>query len=1383
MADDAPVPIYTFRLSDLPKLDLQVDRGTDFTAWRLQWDSYSQLSGLIRQPAEKQVQALSLCFSRETLVVVQNLGLTDEARNDVSQIIQALQRYVDGHVNETVERRTFRKRVQQQGETFDDFLISLRELAKTCKFCSDTCKEKSIRDQIIEGCSDGDTIEDLLQESDLSLAKAVTICRSREAAKRHRHEIHTTEMSGVAGVSAMHKPRQQQQMAGPICQGCGYPVHQGGRRQCPAYNQVCMSCHKVGHFAKVCRSRNPRPPPSFSHSASPQTQQADTQPGVIQSKPGAKALHVSHDQHQLQLYTMQEAITEPAPTVTVDISSMTGTHSIEVLPDSGADISAAGPEVLAKMGHHKDNILTSNITPRTVNGLSMTPLGRVPVTMQLGQVKYEDNLHIYPGISGALLSWRAAKALRILPSCYPLPIPMGQPSAPLNQLAKLQHPGNPPSQQISQDLMDQYPTVFDGQIRIMAGETFHITLVENAVPFCVKTPRSIPFAYRDKLKAELDLLLDQNIIAPVTEVTDWCAPIVVTPKKGSDRIRMCVDLSRLNRYVKRERFQSPTPAEAVADIAASEATYFTIIDAAKGYHQCPLDTESQLYTTFITPFGRYKYLRAPYGLSSIAEHYNRRMAEAFEGLTGHRRVVDDVVIYDKDRESHIAHVHQFLQRCRDKQISLNKDKCDFCQMQVTFAGFQLSSTGYRIHSAITDAVSQFPTPATRSDLRSFFGLANQLSSSTDMVSKLLLPLRSLLSTKHDFLWSAEHDRAFSEAKTKLTEVPTLAYFSLDKQTRLCTDASRQGLGFVLQQLSSTEQWNLVQAGSRFLTPAESRYAVIELELLAVAWAVAKCHMFLGGLQHFTVVTDHNPLIPILNSHRLDEIENPRLQRLRARLMAYNLTAVWCKGTAHAAPDALSRHPILKPTPEDSIAEVSEDQTPEPSISEIRICQTATVDSLRLTELLHHANSDEDYAQLKDIILKGFPSHKGELPQSCRPYWQVRHNLTIDEDLIIYGCRLLIPYKLRREVLKQLHESHQGTQRTKQRARLTVYWPGIDNDIDNLISQCHQCQSHLPANPKEPMIAKPRPSRPFEELAADFCYHAGRCYLIIVDCYTDWPTVVPMGKNVTAAALVTVLRELFCRTAVPDLIWSDGGPQFTSRQFQSFAAQWGFKHQTSSPHYPQSNGKAEAAVKSMKRILRAVWNGRYLDGDKLCKALLQYRNTPSLRDGLSPAQKLFGHPLQDTIPAHPKSFDPQWQPNKEETAERTEKTQQTAIKYYNRTAKPLPEIHVGSQIALQDPRTKLWDTYGIVVGVGPHRQYMIKTAAGQTLTRNRKFIKRRVPLLDQPQSSCPAPVQDGNTRMSQQLQRSTSVPEQPRRSTRQRKPTRRLIEDPTWNNDS
>ena len=314
--------------------------------------------------------------------------------------------------------------------------------------------------------------------------------------------------------------------------------------------------------------------------------------------------------------------------------------------------------------------------------------------------------------------------------------------------------------------------------------------------------------------------------------------------------------------------------------------------------------------TFITPFGRFKHLRAPYGLS---EHYNCHMAEVFEGLMEYRWIVDDIVIYDKDVESHLANVRQFLQRCQEQRISLNKDKCVFCQPRVTFAGFQLSPEGYQIDSSIIEAISNFPTPAIRTDLRSFCGLVNQLFSSTDTVAQLLLPFSPLLSTKNYFLWLDELDQAFSKAKQHVVEIPTLTYFSMIKPTQLCTDASRHGIGFVLQQQSEIGEWTLVQAGPHFLTPMESRYAVIELELLAVTWAVLKCKIFLAGLQQFQIITDHSPLVPILNNHRLDEIDNPRLQRLHTRLMAYNFTATWCEGNTHAAPDALSRYPVCEPS--------------------------------------------------------------------------------------------------------------------------------------------------------------------------------------------------------------------------------------------------------------------------------------------------------------------------------------------------------------------------------------------------------------------------------------------------------------------------------------
>ena len=404
----------------------------------------------------------------------------------------------------------------------------------------------------------------------------------------------------------------------------------------------------------------------------------------------------------------------------------------------------------------------------------------------------------------------------------------------------------------AEQLMLEYSPVFDGQLHTMPGEQFHISITDDAKPFCVSKPRTIPLAYR--MKAEIDLLVDKKIIAPVTEPSDWCAPIVVAPKKNSDKIRMCVDLSKLNKYVRREQYPSTTPAEAVADITQTQAKLFTVLDALKGYHQYPLDEESQNLTTFITPFGRFKYLRAPYGISSISEHYNRRMDEALAGMQNFRKIVDNVIIFDSNQQEHIVHVRELLRRCQEKEISLNREKFKFCQMTALFAGFILTPGGYTISDDITNAISRFPTPT---DLWSFFGLVNQLAASTSNIAEVLAPLRPLLSARNDFLWTPDHDQAFQHAKEMLVTALTLAQ---KKETHLYTDASTLGIGFVLMQKQdgTDGERKTVQAGSRFLTDTESRYAVIELECLAIAWATMFSSLDVTTSQSLQTTTHWSP---------------------------------------------------------------------------------------------------------------------------------------------------------------------------------------------------------------------------------------------------------------------------------------------------------------------------------------------------------------------------------------------------------------------------------------------------------------------------------------------------------------------------------------------
>ena len=368
---------------------------------------------------------------------------------------------------------------------------------------------KSIRDQIIEGMLDGDSVEELLRERDLSLDTAISKCRAQEAAKKQRAQI----ADGTQVQTIRHQPaRQQDRSKGRpqiSCPGCGAPPHSGGRQHCPAFNRVCHKCRTVGHLARVCRSRRQSPrPPAYNN-------------------PGAMAVQLESSQDEPPPEVNSSSVEgdfEPAPTIQLHVESLNGSSTITVLPDSGADVSVAGLAVLDKLNEHPDNLLQSDVTPRAVNGSRMSPVGKLPVTFSLGATEYRDVFHIYPQVRGALLSWKAARGLRILPECYPHP----SLATTLPSIAKVSHESHSSS---DSDVMAAFPSVFDGQVKTMEGENFRIELAKNARPFCVHTPRSVPFAYCEKLRAELDLLQAQGTVP-----TEWCAPIVVTPKKNTEAL-------------------------------------------------------------------------------------------------------------------------------------------------------------------------------------------------------------------------------------------------------------------------------------------------------------------------------------------------------------------------------------------------------------------------------------------------------------------------------------------------------------------------------------------------------------------------------------------------------------------------------------------------------------------------------------------------------------------------------------------------------------------------------------------------------------------------------------------------------------------------------
>ena len=186
------------------KLDLSVDRGERFITWKSRWQDYALLSKLSTKESEVQMAIFRSCLDDETLKVMRQLTVAEGDEKKPDKYIEKLEEHANGLLNVTIERRNLNLRTQQEGETFDDFLISLKELLKTCNYC-ETCADVVIIDRIVIGLRDGDTIEKLLGKDKLTLKDCIALCRAEEAAKKYRAEITGGADCSLNAVSAYKK--------------------------------------------------------------------------------------------------------------------------------------------------------------------------------------------------------------------------------------------------------------------------------------------------------------------------------------------------------------------------------------------------------------------------------------------------------------------------------------------------------------------------------------------------------------------------------------------------------------------------------------------------------------------------------------------------------------------------------------------------------------------------------------------------------------------------------------------------------------------------------------------------------------------------------------------------------------------------------------------------------------------------------------------------------------------------------------------------------------------------------------------------------------------------------------------------------------------------
>ena len=581
-------------------------------------------------------------------------------------------------------------------------------------------------------------------------------------------------------------------------------------------------------------------------------------------------------------------------------------------------------------------------------------------------------------------------------------------------------------------------------------------------------------------------------------------------------------------------------------------------------------------------------------------------------------------------------------------------------------------------------------------------------------------------------------------------------FDTSKPTCMMTDWSQQGIGFLLMQKHCScsvdnnpkccrSGWHLTYAGSRFTTEVESRYSPTEGEALAVAWGLLKSRFFTLGCKKLVVATDHQPLVGLFKK-QLCQIPNPRLIKIREKTLMYTFEVVYTPGSGNKGADAVSRNPV------DSKVNLIGENRLEEEMNDISSMIIASLNEnlnnseqdlqVSFPSLITAIGKSELYGALQKLIVDGFPSTKSLLPSDIQRFWDVKDRLILlSSGIILMDDRIVIPSNHRSHILKILHSSHQGTSSMRRRANSSLYWPGMGNDIKNVRLNCEYCNKIAPQQTKEPLILTHDPQFPFQDVSGDFFTVNGNNYLVLVDRYSGWFTISFFEPyTATAKNLIQECAALFTAYGAPETFASDGGPQFVAAEFQSFLLDWGVKHRMSSAHYPQSNGRAEAAVKTAKRIITSyVSTSDPLNHTRLAQAILEHRNTPLPDLNLSPAQLLFHRVLRDKIPNHPMHYHlhKDWILTSRQREVLFQKKNSAMLKTYNATSKNLHPLEPRTKVLLLNnnkSKNFRWNTTGTIVQSLPFRKYKIRLdGSGRIVFRNRKFLREYLSSKRTPQS--------------------------------------------------
>jgi hypothetical protein len=494
-----------------------------------------------------------------------------------------------------------------------------------------------------------------------------------------------------------------------------------------------------------------------------------------------------------------------------------------------------------------------------------------------------------------------------------------------------------------EEMLKEYEDIFStGPTDIGHAKLITMDIDTGDSPPIAQQPYKVPLKHLEWLQQELNQLERAGVIEEC--VSQWASPIVIVPKKAAPGLppqkRLCVDYRALNSLLppvvnpttKAKGILTFVPLPRIDDLLGRlcGAKIFTSLDCTQGYHHIALSPEAQLKSAFVTPLGKFKFNKVPFGLAQAPAYFQLLINHITKGFPFVFAYLDDILIYSKNEMEHLAHLKQVFDRLREHDLKLKRRKCDFFKEELQYLGHLLGGSGIRPVPGKVQAIQDMPPPTTTREVRQVLGLAGYYRKFVPHYANVVKPLTRLCRQTPEFEWNPAAEKAFGILKEFMSKAPILSYPDPSRPFVLYTDASKYAWGGCLMQTAISPEDALKATGatpevlenykracptlayekeklhpityvSKQFQGSQLNWAALTKEAYAIYRGVLKLQFYIKGVP-VVIRTDHLPLEKMLKKNTASEMVN----NWALELESYYITIEHVPGVRNALADVLSR---------------------------------------------------------------------------------------------------------------------------------------------------------------------------------------------------------------------------------------------------------------------------------------------------------------------------------------------------------------------------------------------------------------------------------------------------------------------------------------------